>query len=189
VCSVILQTDFPRGLYALLDEDDSHHDVACLLTFEESREMALTVMAMYGPYGSVRMDNWCTVCNGYNTCVGKPCSKLNGRCLLCGLSTHTSATCPNRNSHPNPEERLNVPSGFCYHCLLPLFIVGGVRLHSVNFTAQNCDLRTGMKQLLADGSKLPERVRCMPIKERFSWAFAGRRVPNLVRLLSHIKPE
>jgi len=59
----------------------------------------------------------------------------------------------------------------------------------MNFTAQNCDLRTGMKQLLADGSKLPERVRCMPIKERFSWAFAGRRVPNLVRLLAKIKPE
>jgi len=122
VCSVILQADFPRGLYALLDEDDSHDNVACLLTFEESRELALKVMAMYGPYGSVRMDNWCTVCNGYNTCVSRPCSKLNGRCLLCGLSTHTSATCPNRNGHPNPEERLNVPSGFCYHCLLPLFI-------------------------------------------------------------------
>ena len=189
VCGVILSANFPRSLYALLDDDDSPHDVACLLTFNESRELALKVLAMYGPYGSVRMDNWCTVCDGYNTCVGRPCSKLNGRCRLCGLGTHASATCPHRNDHPNLAVRLDVPSGFCYSCLLPLYIVGGVRLHSEHFTAKNCDLRTGMKQILADGSKLPTRIRALSIKERYSWAFAGRRVPNLVRLLSLIKPE
>lgn len=62
MCSVILQPDFPQGLYALLDGDDHDVSVAKLLTFEESRRLAFQVLATYGPYGIARSDNWCGAC-------------------------------------------------------------------------------------------------------------------------------
>lgn len=48
---------------------------------------------------------------------------------------------------------------------------------------------TRAADLLADGSKLPAGVASLPIVQRYSWAFQGRRVPHIVRLLAAIADE
>ncbi len=50
-------------------------------------------------------------------------------------------------------------------------------------------LVTRAADLLADGTKLPAEVRALPIVQRYSWAFQGRRVPHFVRLLAAIADE
>ncbi len=48
---------------------------------------------------------------------------------------------------------------------------------------------TRAADLLADGNKLPAEVASLPIVERYSWAFEGRRVPNIMRLLAAIADD
>jgi hypothetical protein len=48
---------------------------------------------------------------------------------------------------------------------------------------------TRAADLFANGTKLPAEVASLPIVERWAWAFEGRRVPNIVRLLAAIADE
>ena len=48
---------------------------------------------------------------------------------------------------------------------------------------------TRAADLLADGTKLPVEVASLPIVERYSWAFEGRRVPHIMRLLAAIADD
>jgi hypothetical protein len=84
---------------------------------------------------------------------------------------------------------LDVPDGFCFKCGLPCsFCIAGVSLHDDEFSGQRCGLPTRAMNILAEASQLPVDVSCLPIKQRLAWAFAGRRVPNIVRLLATIVP-
>ena len=59
-------------------------------------------------------------------------------------------------------------------------------MHDSGFTGAKCSLVTRCADLLAEGSKLPTEVAALPILRRYAWAFEGRRVPHIVRLLAAI---
>ena len=62
-------------------------------------------------------------------------------------------------------------------------------MHDSGFTGTKCALVTRVADLLADGSKLPSDVAALPIVQRYAWAFEGRRVPHIMRLLAAIADD
>ena len=70
------------------------------------------------------------------------------------------------------------------------FTVAGIALHEGEFAGQRCKLGSVTRgwDLLAEASRLPPEVASLDIMERHKWAFAGRRVPNFVRLLADLGP-
>ena len=100
---------------------------------------------------------------------------------------------------PQPQVSLNhqphsshiAPTATTNRCLLPCaFTVAGIALHEGEFAGQRCKLGSVTRgwDLLAEASRLPPEVASLDIMERHKWAFAGRRVPNFVRLLADLGP-
>ena len=47
----------------LMDEETAVPDAIELLTWDQSRQLALKAFERFGPYGRAINDDWCSVCN------------------------------------------------------------------------------------------------------------------------------
>lgn len=91
----------------------------------------------------------------------------------------------------SPTHPLPIQVTTANRCLLPCtFTVAGIALHEDEYAGHRCKLGSVTRgwDLLAEASHLPREVASLDIMERHKWAFAGRRVPNIVQLLADLGP-